>query len=134
MIKEGPEEALRHKMLQSQMCTLLPVGCALHDTSGRLITGGLSAVPHKEASDRVVCDRRPFNSFEKRLGWGRLPHGSQLIRLVLPNGQSIRGSGDDLKSFLYTLRRLPSWLNRNLIGQPFSGKGFEAYGADSSKQ
>ena len=75
MVKEGCEDELRHELLQSGMCALLPPDRALRDSSGQLVTGGVFAVPHKPTSDRVINDRRPFNSFERQLGWAKLPHG-----------------------------------------------------------
>ena len=79
------------------------------------------AVAHKEESDRLINDRRPFNIREKRLVWARLPNGSQLTQLIIPEGFSLRCSGDDLSNYFYLIRHLPAWVPRNAFGREFDG-------------
>ena len=122
------------KLLQSGVAVLLPEEAALHDASGRLISGGLFAVAHKQHSDRVINDRRPFNQGERRLVWARLPHGTLLTQLVLGKEFSVRASGDDLKNYFYLLKHIPEWLPRNVVGHPVSGADFARFGADPARR
>lgn len=116
------------KLLDSGVATLIPEDMALKDADGKVITGGLFAVDHKESSDRIILDRRPYNELERRLVWAKLPHGSLLTQIIVPPGYSIRGSGDDLSNYFYLLRHKDEWLPRNAIGKVFDGKGYEKYG------
>ena len=115
-------------LLRSGVAALLPSELAVKDQDGRVITGGLFAVNHKEHSDRIILDRRPFNQLERRLVWAKLPHGSLLTQIILPPHFSIRGSGDDLSDYFYLLKRNQNWLPRNAIGEVFDGEGFEEFG------
>ena len=112
------------KLLRSGVAVLLPEEDGLYDKQGNLIAGGLFGVAHKEHSDRVINDRRPFNRNERRLVWAKLPHGTLLTQLVLSNDLSVRASGDDLKNFLYLLKHRDDWLPRNVVGKPVSGEFF----------
>lgn len=118
------------KLLDSHVAVLLPVSMALRDETGKIVSGGLFAVPHKEHTDRVICDRRPQNQLERRLVWAKLPHGALLTQIIVPPGHTIRGSGDDLSNYFYLLKHRESWLHRNAIGSPVSGKDFLKYGCD----
>ena len=109
----------------------MPVSKCLRDSKGKLIAGGLFSVPHKESPDRLINDRRPFNALERRLHWATLPHGTLLIQVILEGGEVIRGSGDDLQSFFYTLKHLDDWVIRNVVGHPFNGSGYEDFGGDA---
>ena len=75
-IKPGSKHQLNKLLLDRGMAVLLHKSKALLDSRGRPISGGLFAVHHKVGSDRLINDRRPFNSIENRLGWAQLPHGS----------------------------------------------------------
>ena len=116
------------KLLDSKVATLIPARLALKDSQGKIISGGLFAVPHKETSDRIICDRRPINELERRLVWAKLPHGSLLTQIILPKNCSIRGSGDDLSNYFYLLKHRQDWLHRNTVGSPVSGSDFSEYG------
>ena len=128
--KVSPKNELQvvKKLLDSGMATLIPASDAVHDSAGKVVSGGLFAVPHKAASDRIINDRRPFNIGENRLDWSRLPHGSLLTQLVLPPDHSIRASGDDLSNYFYLIKHLPEWLPRNTVGRPWDGSHFQEYG------
>ena len=121
-------------LLASGVAVLLPEELAVRDEAGKVLTGGLFAVPHKESSDRIILDRRPFNQLERRLVWARLPHGCLLTQLTVPKDYSIRGSGDDLSNYFYLLRQNEDWLPRNTIGSVFDGEGFEKYGGEKGKK
>ena len=73
---------------------------------GRPLLAGLFAVPHKASVARLIFDRRLQNLEEKRLGWARLPQGCQLCRLLVHKDESVRGSGDYLRTYLYNLAQL----------------------------
>ena len=133
--KVKPDEIVEvySKLLDSGVATLIPQELALRDNQGRIISGGLFAVPHKPHSDRIICDRRPLNELERRLVWAKLPHGALLTQIIVPKGHSIRGSGDDLSNYFYLLKHKEEWLPRNTIGQPVSGSLFTRYGCDPKK-
>ena len=122
------------KLLESGVAVLLPEELAVRGEDGKILTGGLFAVNHKEHSDRIILDRRPFNQVERRLVWAKLPHGCLLTQLILPKGHSIRGSGDDLSNYFYLLKHNPNWLPRNAIGSVFDGEGFEAFGGSKGSK
>ena len=121
------------RLLDSGVATLIPQELALKDSQGKIISGGLFAVPHKSQSDRIICDRRPLNELERRLVWAKLPHGALLTQIIVPKGFSVRGSGDDLSNYFYLLKHKEEWLPRNTIGEPVCGKWFTKYGCDPTK-
>ena len=133
-LKISPENVVPvyRKLLDSGVGVLIPEKLALRDDNGDIVSAGLFAVPHKETSDRVICDRRPQNQIERRLVWAKLPHGCMLTQIILHPDCSIRGSGDDLSNYFYLLRHQEAWLHRNCIGQPVSGSAFIDYGCDPS--
>ena len=98
-VKPGCQLQVNHSLLKRQIAVLLPAELVITDTSGKPISGGLFAVQHKVESDRLINDRRPFNSLEHRLGWAQLHHGSLFCQVILSKDQSIRGAGDDLNFF-----------------------------------
>ncbi len=121
------------RLLESGVATLIPEEMALRDESGRIVSGGLFAVPHKAETDRIICDRRPQNELERRLVWAKLPHGALLTQLIVPKGFSVRGSGDDLSNYFYLLKHREEWLHRNAVGPTITGAGFEKFGFDPKK-
>lgn len=133
-LKISPENIvpIYRKLLDSGVGVLIPESLALRDEHGNVISAGLFAVPHKETSDRVICDRRPQNQIERRLVWAKLPHGCMLTQIILHPDCSIRGSGDDLQNYFYLLRHQDAWLHRNCIGNPVSGAAFTEYGCKPS--
>ena len=134
-LKISPENVvpIYRKLLDSGVGVLIPESLALRDEHGSIISAGLFAVPHKETSDSVICDRRPQNQIERRLVWAKLPHGCMLTQIILHPDCSIRGSGDDLQNYFYFLRHQEAWLHRrNCIGNPVSGAAFTEYGCKPS--
>ena len=90
-------------------------------------------MPHKPDKDRLIFDRRPQNFEEARLGWAKLPNGSQLTRIIVRDDQHLRGSGDDLRTYFYNLAQLDEQLPRNAFGRKFIGAGCEEFGASPDK-
>ncbi len=88
---------------------------------GRPVAAGLLTVPHKEASDRLIIDRRLVNAVEKRLSWATLPSGAQIGQLRIPTGYALRGSGDDLSNFFYFLENPRGAREGCAIGRRFHG-------------
>ena len=111
MISKSHERTIRNMFLSSGMAVLVEETQVATRDDGRLLLAGGFSVFHKEHANRFVFDRRPQNFGEKRLGWARLPLGSQFVRLVLSNNEGIRGSGDDLRSWFYQLKDVPDALN-----------------------
>jgi hypothetical protein len=101
---------------------------------GRPLLSVFFAVEHKQDADRLVLDRRPANSGERRLEWSLLPYGPQLARVCLRLDQAIRGSGDDLRTYFHQLKNSDQAIWRNVLGKQFSGAGWESFGADPHKQ
>ena len=83
---------------------------------------------YKELFDRLIFNRRPQNSTERRLHWARLPQGCLFGKLRLGNHEGLRGSGDDLKSYFYQLRNHPSQWHRNAFGRRIRGEDFTDFG------
>ena len=50
-----------------------------------------------------------------RLDWARLPSAACFTRMLLEPNQCLRGSGDDLRNFYYTLRLPPGWVRFNSV-------------------
>ena len=90
-------------------------------------------VPRKFDRDRIIFDRRPQNHEEKRLPWAHLPLCSQLCRVILDEHTGVRGSGEDLKSYLNQLGGLDSWKCRNAFGRAFSGAEAVSLGGISAE-
>ena len=133
-VQDRDLEAVYERLLDSGVCTLIPEEMGLKDHKGKIVSAGLFAVPHKEHSDRVICDRRPQNQIERRLIWARLPHGCLLTQIILPRDCSIRGSGDDLSNYFYLLKHQEHWLHRNCVGKPVPGFRFQKYGCDPKRK
>ncbi len=60
LIADGQEKEVYRKLLDSEMAVLLPLSMAKRDFYGKLISGGLFCVPHKDLFDRLICDRRSY--------------------------------------------------------------------------
>jgi len=118
------------KLYKAGMITFLKKTEVLSE-GRKLITGGLFCVPHKPTSDRLINDRRPANSREKRLQWCQLPSGPLLCQLILEHYQSIRASGDDLSNYFYLIKHLEEWQHRNCFGKPFKGSLLAEAGLES---
>ena len=108
----GDEEVkLFKRLMESDMAVLASendIRAARAKARGELIDwhedlapGGVFAVPHKPHADRLIYDRRPRNSLEKRFDWGKLPSGSQWAQTVLPPSCAMRGSAEDLSTYFY---------------------------------
>ena len=133
MVAPAHEEQLRCILLESGMCELVPVDKVPRDVRGRPIVGGLFAVPHKPDSDRLIFDRRPLNLLDKKLDWLKhmpLPHGAQLVQIVLRPSDTLIAAGYDLKSYFYQLQQLPERIRRNCFGRSFDGKGLDKFGGE----
>jgi hypothetical protein len=124
------EIIMNYKLLSNGMAVLIPLDRVPRDCSGALLKGGLFAVVHKTAFDRLINDRRPLNMFELRLAWAKLPHGSQLTQIIVKPDEVVLGSGDDLSSFFYTLKHHVSWLPRNCFGSPVRGDEYVEFGGE----
>ena len=93
-----------------------------------LDAGGLFAVRHKPDRDRLIYDRRPRNSKERRFGWARLPSGSQWAQIVLSENCCLRACADDLSTYFYCLRQVPRSWAFNLLGRRRPGRAWRAAG------
>ena len=116
-------------LIERDMGILIPESEIPRDARGRLLLAGWFGVPHSEGRQRLIFDRRPQNLSEGQLDWLRLPHGSQLTRLVVAPHETIRGWGDDLSNWFYQLRHDDSWIPRNAAGRRLRGSDFLHRGA-----
>jgi hypothetical protein len=121
MVTEAVEGRLREVLLAAGMAILVAEEDVPRLPSGRPLLGGLFCVPHTDKVDRLIFDRRPANSREKRLGWAQLPLGCQFSRLLLRRKEGVRGSGDDLRTYFYRLRCAPGGHLRNCFGRQVPG-------------
>ena len=99
-----------------------------HDGRGRLLSGGLFGVGKNEQEDRLIYDRRPENATMDKLGWAHLPSGACYTRMLLDPCEYLRGSGDDLRNFYYTLKLPDNWVRYNSFGRRLSVKAARALG------
>ena len=126
MISPENERVLVSRMLKIGMGVLVPEAQVPRRPDGRPLLAGWFAVPHKEGSDRLILDRRPQNSTERRVHSGAWPLGPQLTHLFLRPDHHIYGSACDLKSYYFQLR----WNNpsRNCVGRVLRGEDFPDFG------
>ena len=61
------------------------------------------------------------------------PDSWRAVRKAVLDGQTVRGSGDDLEVFYFQLAQQHEFLCRNCFGRSFSGADASALGADPSK-
>jgi len=99
-----------------------------HDGHGRLLSGGLFGVGKNDLEDRLIYDRRPENATMAKLAWAHLPSGACYTRMLLDPCEFLRGSGDDLRNFYYTLRLPENWIRFNSFGRRLSAKAIRALG------
>ena len=109
---------MQKKMLNSGMAVFVDEAAIHRDARRRLLKGGLFAVMHKPELDRLMFDRRPMNSQERRLDWVLLLLETQLTWLVLGKHSGLRGSGDDARAYFYRLRAAPGSEVRNTFRPP----------------
>ena len=132
-VPEDQEAELARQLLETKMAVLVPENDLPRDSRGQLLTGGLFCVAKNETEDRLIFDRRPENATMHRLAWERLPSGACFTRMLLGDKQFLRGSGDDLRNFYYTLRLPDSWIRYNSVGRPVDPKVVKEFGGDAAK-
>ena len=115
----APQEeiGLMRKLLKHKMVVLVRECDLPKDSSGRLLNSGLFCVPKNEVEDRLILDRRPQNATMNRLSWAKLPAGACFSRLLLQPDEYLRGSGDDLRHFYYSLELPSNWIRYNSVGR-----------------
>ena len=133
MVAPHNEVRIRELMLSHGMAVLIQEDTVARRTDGRLLLGGMFCVAHKELPDRLIFDRRPQNASEARCPWAGLPMGPMLGKLRLRSHEGLRGSGDDLRTYFYQLRRHGSGLARNAFGRRIPGTDVTEYGGQPCK-
>ena len=111
------ERAVIQKLLDTHMVALVSESELPRTQDGRLLVGGLFSVKKNEVEDRLIFDRRPENSTMRRLHRAELPNGACFTRMLLKPNEYLRGSGDDLRNFYYTLSLPDSWIRYNSVGR-----------------
>jgi len=134
MVSVEEEKKLRRLMLKGGMACLVPEEKVEKTVTGAPLRGGLFCVHSKPTKDRLIYDRRPQNSQEERVQWVTLPMGAQLCRVILGPKEGIRGSGDDLRTYLYCLRAPPGSEVRSALGRVITGEEAVALGGRRDKR
>ena len=126
------ESSLLRRLWAAKMITFVPEQELPRRRDGRLLLGGLFAVRKNEKEDRLIFDRRPENATMKRLDWAKLPAGACFCRMVLAENEILRGSGDDLRNYYYTLALPPEWVRFNGFGRRVDPKLLAEAGFDAA--
>ena len=116
-VSKKEEARLIRRLLKSGMVTLLPEDTLPRDSQGNLLTGGFFCVKKNSTEDRLIFDRRPENATMSRLRCAKLPAGACFSRVLLDDHQFLRGSGDDLRNYYYTLALPSNWVKYNSVGR-----------------
>lgn len=132
-VAQEEEAGLVDRLLQAGMVRLVPEDELPHTKDGKLLCGGLFCVPKNEVEDRLIFDRRPENSTMDRIIWARLPSGACFTRMLLEPTEYLRGSGDDLRNFYYTLKLPDNWVRFNSVGRRVSSHVVRQHGGDPSR-
>lgn len=131
-VDSSQEAGLVKKLLECNMVKLVPESELPRDQFGNFLSGGFFCVPKNEDEDRLIFDRRPENSTMDRVVWARLPSGACFNRMRLNPNQYVRGSGDDLRNFYYTLKLPDEWIKYNSVGSTIQASVVAAAGGDAS--
>ena len=111
MVSEIEEAKLRTCAARCLPASQVPV------SEGVPLIAGFFIVTHSEWYDRLILDRRPQNSRERRLQWLSLPLGPQLCRILLSPLQTIRGSGYDHSTYFTQLKEHESGIRYQSVGR-----------------
>ena len=111
------EAGLVRRLLKHGMVELVPESELPRTSGGKLLTGGFFCVEKSSTEDRLIYDRRPENATMSKLGWAKLPSGACFTKLLLLPNEFLRGSGDDLKTYYYTLALPSNWVPYNSVGR-----------------
>jgi len=130
-LSAADEVILLQKLWEADMIEFRPEAELLvSGASGKreIRSGGFFCVPHKLLKDRLIYDRRPRNALEKRYKWCCLPNGTQLVQLVIEEGETVRGSLDDLSNFFHCLSQAPGATPLNPVGRRWVGAQLNSWG------
>ena len=119
-VEPSEEDDLVRRLVAHGMAVPVPEDQLPRCRDGRLLVGGLFGVAKNEAEDRLIFDRRPENATMEKLPWAKLPSGACFTRLLLSPEEYLRGSGDDLRNYYYTLRLPENWVKHNAVGRRLS--------------
>ena len=124
------ETPLLRKLWGAGMISFVPEADLPRSEAGELRLGGLFCVAKNEVEDRMIFDRRPENATMRKLNWARLPNGACFCRLLLQDDEYLRGSGDDLRNYYYSLALPANWLRFNAFGRRVDAKLLTEAGCD----
>ena len=131
-VPKREEARLVRKLLAQGMVTLVAESELPRTNQGKLLTGGFFCVKKSDVEDRLIYDRRPENATMSRLGWSQLPSGACLTRILLEPDEYLRGSGDDLKTYYYSLALPSNWIKYNSVGRRVAVDVVRDWGGDVS--
>ncbi|CAE7356915.1 unnamed protein product [Symbiodinium natans] len=129
-VPEAEEKVVAEKLLATGMAVLVAEKDLPRDMDGNLLTGGLFSVPKNESEDRLIYDRRPENGTMVKLPWARLPSACCFTRMLLREDEYLRGSGDDLRNYYYSLKLPANWVKYNSVGRPVAPELVRQRGLD----
>ena len=129
-VSRREEAGLIRKLLDHNMVTLMPEGDIPRTASGKLMTGGFFCVKKNNDEDRLIFDRRPENATMRHLKWAKLPSGACFARLLLAPDEYLRGSGDDLRTYYYSLALPDNWVRYNSVGRRVDPEIVASWGGD----
>ena len=121
MISGVEEDKLRRRLFEAGAAAAFPVE-QIPTPHGIDLVSGLFAVPHSEDFDRLIMDRRPQNSRERRLQWLQLPRGTMLAGVILDGTCTFHGSGCDLSTYFSHLKEHESGLPHPSFWQEVPGQ------------
>lgn len=76
------------------------------------------------AQDRLINDRRCPNETERALKWLSLPAGPQFSLLYLARGETVRASGGDFQTHIYSVKAPEGSERWGATGRAWSGSCF----------
>lgn len=131
-VSEKEEKKLIQRLLAAQMITLVSEDELERTADGRLLVGGFFCVRKNNVEDRLIFDRRPANAMMQRLDWAHLPAGACLAKLLLEPDEFLRGSGDDLRTYYFSLALPQNAYKFNAVGRRVDPKLVASLGKDPS--
>ena len=129
-VPASEEASLAEHLLAARVAVLVPESDLPRTEAGRLLTGGLFCVGKNQSEDRLIFDRRPENATMEKLKWAELPSGACFTRMLLKPNQYVRGSGQDLRNYYYSLMLPQGWVRYNSVGRRVCPDVVRRFGGD----
>ena len=134
LVNPSEELELARSLLRNGMAVLIPQESVARGCDGRLVRSGFFVVEHKADKDRLIQDRRIPNLNERPLGRVSLPHGVLLRGITLRPEETLRASGDDLRTYFYSVKQAKGEEVYNATGRPLHGRDLTDFGGIPGKK